>query len=397
MTKPPSPAAPLQPGRRGARPCTHRRPGSFARSAGTWLLALALAACAGESVVAQDRVAPSHHRDSGFQNRYIDFEPRGLGALLRWKWSAWRDGLPPAPQAPTPTIVPDLGWIQSNARAGAQMVPAVTWIGHATVLAQLGGLNVLTDPIFSQRASPLSFIGPRRAQKPGLWLPELPHVDVVLISHNHYDHLDDDSVRALAQRAGGAPLFVVPLGLKAWFAQRDIPSVVELDWWGSHRLGALEIVLTPVQHWSGRSLTDRMGTLWGGYALFAPELQLFFAGDTGYSKDFADIRAHFAERQGAAQGGGFDIALLPIGAYAPRWFMQPAHIDPDEAVRIHRDLGAKASLGIHWGTFELTDEALDEPPRKLAQARAAHGVPESAFFTLAIGQTRRLPPRKPQR
>ncbi len=163
----------------------------------------------------------------------------------------------------------------------------------------------------------------------------------------------------------------------------------------THRLGDVEIVLTPVQHWSGRSFGDRMETLWGGYALFAPQLHLFFAGDSGYSKDFADIRARFASRQGAAQGGGFDIALLPIGAYEPRWFMQPAHVDPDEAVRIHRDLGAKASLGIHWGTFELTDESLDEPPRVLALARQAQGVAASAFFTLAVGQTRRLAPRRP--
>jgi N-acyl-phosphatidylethanolamine-hydrolysing phospholipase D len=139
-----------------------------------------------------------------------------------------------------------------------------------------------------------------------------------------------------------------------------------------------------------------MDTLWGGYALLAPQLHLFFAGDTGYSKDFADIRERLAQRQGAAQGGGFDIALLPIGGYEPRWFMQEQHINPDEAVRIHRDLGAKASLGIHWGTFELTDESLDEAPRQLALARQAHGVPESAFYTLAIGQTRRLAPRRPQ-
>jgi len=336
-----------------------------------------------------------HHRDGSFQNNYVDFQPRGLATLARWKFDAWRQGVPTAPAAPTPAIVPDLGLIQGNARAGARMQPTVTWIGHATVLVQMAGLNVLTDPIFSNRASPWSFVGPARASKPGLLLSELPHVDLVLVSHNHYDHLDDDSVQALAAQSGGAPLFVVPLGLKAWFAKRGIGNVVELDWWQSRRIGDLEVVLTPVQHWSGRSLTDRMHTLWGGYALLAPQLHVFFAGDTGYSKDFADIRERFAARQGAAQGGGFDIAMLPIGAYEPRWFMRDQHIDPDEAVRIHRDLGAKMSLGIHWGTFELTDEALDEPPRALARARQAQGVPESAFFTLAIGQTRRLAARRP--
>ena len=354
--------------------------------------ALVLTACANEPAAVAGR-AP-HHRDGTFQNNYVEFAPRGLATLLRWKFAAWRDGVPAPPAAPTPAIVPDLGLIQGNAKAGARMAPTVTWIGHATVLAQLGGLNVLTDPIFSDRASPLSFLGPRRAQKPGLWLHELPRIDLVVISHNHYDHLDVTSVKALAAQAGGPPLFVVPLGQKAWFAAEGIGNVVELDWWQSHRLGDVEIVLTPVQHWSGRSLTDRLRTLWGGYALFSPQLHLFFAGDTGYSKDFADIRERFAARQGAAQGGGFDIALLPIGGYEPRWFMESQHVTPDEAVRIHRDLGAKASLGIHWGTFELTDESLDEPPRALARARQAHGVADSAFFTLAIGQTRRLAPRR---
>jgi N-acyl-phosphatidylethanolamine-hydrolysing phospholipase D len=359
------------------------------------LLALLLAGCAGDRAAVQGRAA--HHRDGTFQNNYLEFEPKGVFALLRWRFDAWRHDLPPPARNATPAIVPDLGFIQSNAKAGARMVPTVTWIGHATVLAQLGGLNVLTDPIFSQRASPLSFVGPARAQKPGLWLHELPHIDLVVISHNHYDHLDEASVKALAAQTGGPPLFVVPLGLKRWFAGIDIDNVIELDWWQSHTLGDVEVVLTPVQHWSGRSLTDRMRTLWGGYALCAPQAQLFFAGDTGYSKDFADIRARFADRQSAERGGGFDIALLPIGAYEPRWFMQNQHADPDEAVRIHRDLGAKTSLGIHWGTFQLTDEALDEPPRRLAQARQAQGVSERVFFTLPLGQTYRLPARASRR
>src|SRR5262245_40995221 len=185
---------------------------------------LMLSACVNDPVAA----AAPRQRDGDFRNNYTDQIPPGLAALVRWRYEAWRAGAPAAPSSATPSIVPDLGLIQSNATAGARMVPTVTWIGHATVLAQLGGLNVLTDPIFSTRASPLSFVGPTRAQKPGLWLHELPHVDLVLISHNHYDHLDDDSVRALARQAGGPPLFVVPLGLKAWFAKRDITHVVEL-------------------------------------------------------------------------------------------------------------------------------------------------------------------------
>lgn len=356
--------------------------------------ALALAACASEPA-SRGAGQPPHHRDGGFQNNYVDFEPKGLFALARWQFSAWRDGLPRAPATPTPLLVPDLGLIQGNGKVRAQMQPMVTWVGHATVLAQFAGINVLTDPMFSDRASPLRFVGPMRKHKPGVLLPELPHIDLVLVSHNHYDHLDDASVRALAAQPGGSPLFVVPLGLKAWLADRGITRAVELDWWQSHRLGSVEVVLTPVQHWSGRGLTDRMRTLWGGYALFSPQLHLFFAGDTGYSKDFADIRDRFADRQSPADGGGFDIALLPIGAYEPRWFMKTQHVNPDEAVRIHRDLGARASLGIHWGTFSLTDESLDEPPRLLADARKAQGVADAAFFTLALGETRRLPVRRP--
>ncbi len=338
-------------------------------------------------------VKPPHRRGGGYQNNYRDFEPKGLLRLLQWRAQSAREGLPRPPLAPTPAVQPDLAFIHANAKAGAAMQPALTWIGHATVLAQVGGLNILTDPIFSERASPLSFLGPRRAQPPGLALAELPRIDLVLVSHNHYDHLDDASVQALNKQVGGPPLFVVPLGLKAWFAQREISNVAELDWWQLRRVGDTDIVLTPVQHWSGRSYTDRMQTLWGGFAVFAPDAHLYYSGDTGYSPDFADVRRRFAERQTEARGGGFDAALIAIGAYEPRWFMAEQHANPAEAVQIHRDLGAKRSLGVHWGTFELTDESLDEPPRALAQARQAQGVGEDTFFLLAIGETRKIPRR----
>jgi N-acyl-phosphatidylethanolamine-hydrolysing phospholipase D len=334
-----------------------------------------------------------HRRAEGFQNNYLDFKPRNfvIDVLLGWKLPAAFKGIPKPPRTPTPTQAPDLSFVQTNSRAGASMQPAVTWIGHATALVQIGGLNVITDPIFSERASPLSFLGPKRQVSPGISLADLPHIDAVLISHNHYDHLDETSVKALNAQKGGAPLFMVPLGMKAWLAERGIANAVELDWWQAHKLGNLEIVLTPVQHWSARGLNDKMQNLWGGYALFAPDAQVFFAGDTGYSKDFADIAARFAERQSK---GGFDIALIPIGAYEPRWFMKDQHVNPEESVRIHKDLKAKASLGIHWGTFELTDESLDEPPEALAKARLAQGVSEEAFFVMKIGQTRVLARRE---
>ena len=329
-----------------------------------------------------------HHRPGGFQNNYTEFQLKGVGELLRWRLNAARQGLPPPVQAPVPTVSADRAFLRGN--AGATMQPAVTWLGHATVLAQFAGLNVITDPVFSERCSPLQFVGPRRAQPPGLALAELPHIHLALVSHNHYDHLDENSVKVLNAQPGGPPLFVVPLGLKPWLAARGITNVVELDWWQSHHIGDVEVVLTPAQHWSGRGVQDRLTTLWGGFAVFAPELHLFYSGDTGYSKDFADIRERFAARQ---QGGGFDIALLPIGAYEPRWFMQQQHVNPSEAVQIHRDLGAQRSLAVHWGTFALTDESLDEPPRALAAARQAQGVADNDFFALAVGQTRVLPRR----
>ena len=346
-------------------------------------------------VVASTESAPARPARK-FQNNYLAFEPKGLAAVLKWRIDSARDGLPPPPTTPIPVVAPDLAFIGANATARAAMQPAVTWIGHATVLAQVGGINLLTDPHFSQRASPLSFIGPKRHVPPGVALASLPRIDAVLISHNHYDHLDESSVRGLAAQPGGSPLFIVPLGLKAWFADCGIANVIELDWWQSHSidgaLGPVEVVLTPVQHWSGRGLADRMETLWGGYAVFAPDQHLFFSGDTGYSKDFADIRQRFASRQAGPQPG-FDLAVLAIGAYEPRWFMATQHIDPSEAVQVHLDLRARHSLGVHWGTFELTDEALDEPPRRLAQERQAKGVAEEDFFVVAIGQTRRLAPR----
>jgi N-acyl-phosphatidylethanolamine-hydrolysing phospholipase D len=336
---------------------------------------------------------PRHHRPGGFQNNYLEFEPRSLGELLRWRVAAARARLPPPPREPIPVVTPELGFIAANARAGTAMQAALTWIGHATALAQLGGLNLLTDPVFSLRASPFGFVGPTRHSPPGIALADLPHIDLVLVSHNHYDHLDEASVRALNVQSGGPPLFIVPLGIKAWMAERGITNVVELDWWQSHRIGTVEVVLTPAQHWSGRGLNDRMATLWGSYAVFAPELHLFFSGDTGYSKDFVDIRARFADRQRPEAGGGFDVALIALGAYEPRWFMSSQHVNPAEAVQIHLDLGAKLSVGVHWGTFALTDEALDEPPRALAQARRDKGVDDECFVVLAVGETRRLPRR----
>lgn len=341
------------------------------------VLAPLLAGCvSGAGNVHYDPRKP-HHTVEGFQN--LDPEVRPGRGYWRWQWERKTRGLPP-PAAPSHRhwrVAPDLA--QLHAPGGN---PSVTWIGHATLLFRLGGLNVLTDPHFSERASPVGFAGPRRHHAPGVSLAALPRIDVVLISHNHYDHLDAASVDALHGRFGESLRFFVPLGLKPWFERRGVTNVAELDWWEQAEAGALRFTLTPAQHWSGRGLFDRNRTLWGGWAVRAPDANVYFAGDTGYSKHFLEIGRRL---------GPFDFAAIPIGAYAPAWFMAPQHVDPAQALQIHRDVGARQSIGIHWGVFELADDALDEPPRVLVAARDAAGIPEQAFSVFRIGETRRLP------
>lgn len=329
-----------------------------------------------------------HHTPTGFRNNDIGTVSKSLGDVFRWLRE--RGTVGERDPAAAPSVTADLKAIHANARAGAAMRPAVTWIGHASVLVQASGLNVMTDPIFSERASPVALIGPQRKQPPGVALPDLPHIDVVVISHNHFDHLDRNSALLLAAQAGGPPLFLVPLGVKPWLAKQGIDHVVELDWWQSHRVGAVDFHLTPVQHWSGRNLNDRHHSLWGGWAMLGPDFHWYFSGDTGYSQDFAATRAHFAKQQ---QGNGFDLALIAIGAYEPNWFMKDQHVNPREAVRIHQDLNVKRSVGIHWGTFDLSDEALGQPPRDLARERQAAGLAAADFDVMAVGETRLYPRR----
>ena len=244
------------------------------------LLGLALQACGGSPY---DDPAKAHHTPEGFRNLY-PHPPRG--SFLAWRWQKWRNNLPPAPQNGYrfEVLTPDVARLRANHGEAT-----LTWIGHATLLLQVGGVNVLTDPQFSERASPVSWIGPRRKVPPALRLDQLPHIDVVLISHNHYDHLDRASVRALAAQPGGPPRFFVPLGLKAWFAGEGIASVTEQDWWEHTDLLGLRIHQVPAQHFSSRTPWDRDTTLWGGFVVEHPSLRFYFAGDTGYSPIFADI------------------------------------------------------------------------------------------------------------
>jgi L-ascorbate metabolism protein UlaG (beta-lactamase superfamily) len=317
---------------------------------------------------------PSDHFDGGrFRNldRSKTFR-KGLRDVLKWRLSA-------RPRAPWPARAEN-DHAPELPRSLAAGELAVTGVNHATDLIQFQGLNLLTDPVFSERASPVSWAGPRRVRPPGVAFDALPRIDAVLVSHNHYDHMDLRTLLRLHRR--DRPRFLVPLGNGRALEAAGIAGVAELDWWQEASLGdGASVVLVPVQHWSGRGLFDRCRALWGGFFIRRGPVSAFFAGDTGYGAHFKMIR----ERLGAP-----DLSLLPIGAYEPRWFMKDQHVDPDEAVRAHLDLGSRLSLGMHFGTFRLSDEGIDDPVSALAASRLARGVPDAAFRPLHNGLTVRL-------
>jgi L-ascorbate metabolism protein UlaG (beta-lactamase superfamily) len=294
----------------------------------------------------------------------------GLVAMIRWQLSGDRKPWPPQPPDPAPTGDPH----QPPPLGGA----AVTFIGHSTFLIRLAGLTILTDPVFSERCSPVSWAGPKRARPPGRALRDLPKVDLLLVSHNHYDHMDLPSLRAIRRRDN--PQVVTPLANARHLAKAGLGRVTELDWWQSAQPAAeIRVTATPARHFSARSLRDRNHSLWSGFMLETQGHRLFFAGDSGAGRHWAEI----GERLGAP-----DLALIPIGAYEPRSIMAPVHMNPAEAVAAHRALGARRSVGMHFGTFQLTDEPIDAPPAALAEARAAAGLGPDAFVTLGFGETR---------
>jgi N-acyl-phosphatidylethanolamine-hydrolysing phospholipase D len=247
------------------------------------------------------------------------------------------------------------------------------------LLIQLQGVNVLTDPQWSERASPLSFAGPRRVTPPGLRFDDLPPIHVVLISHDHYDHLDEATVRRLA--AVHRPRFYVPLGHKAWFADLGITDVVELDWWDARTERGLTVTCVPVQHWTARSYFERDRRLWSGWAIAGRERRLFFAGDTGYWPPYFQ---EIGDRLGP-----FDLAAVSIGAYAPAVIMQHTHTTPEESLRIFDDVRGRRFVAIHWGTFDLADEPLSEPPERLRAEAQRRGLDSDRVWILQHGETRR--------
>ena len=320
--------------------------------------------------------------DGRYHNRYID--SANGASFFKWQWQRWTSPDTRTPSQPIVGVSPNLALIHD-----AKASPRATWIGHATVLYQIDGLNILTDPHWSERASPVSFAGPKRHQAPGLAWEDLPRIDYVLISHNHYDHLDLATVQKLMQRPQ-PPIFLVPAGVEQWFHQNVTNTVLNgahanvkgLQWWQEVEVQGQQamhkIRFLPVQHWSARGLFDRYETLWGSWAVLSPHFNFWFSGDLGYSADIRDIHANI---------GDVDLAAIAIGGYAPRWFMQRAHIDPDEAVQVMQDLHAKQALAIHWGTFALTDEPMDEPPKRLQQALQQQGIAPQRFRVLRHGES----------
>lgn len=297
---------------------------------------------------------------------------RGLRDILRWRRLApdnpWPKHVEIAPVVPEPHV------------EGL----TVTMVGHATVLIQIAGINLLTDPLWSHRASPVRFAGPKRVMQPGIRLDDLPPIDAILLSHNHYDHLDIAALRNIHARQ--SPLIVTPLGNDAIIRRHISTARVETGDWGDMvAIGQqAEIHIVPALHWSSRGPADRRMALWGGFMIRAGGKLIYFAGDTGYGTGtiFRALRQKF---------GPPDLAILPIGAYDPRWFMAAQHIDPEEAIQIMRDLDARMAIGIHWGVFKLTDEARDDPAERLAVGLAAGGIAPERFRAMLPGDVVRVP------
>ena len=303
---------------------------------------------------------PHGNPADGFTTPWSEPPERSLGRFLRWML---------APNPLERDAVPRIPVIRNDGRylRGSEPSSSYTWVGHSTFAIHDGDDVVLTDPHWGKRA-----LLPERSVAPGVPLDSIPPDALAVISHNHYDHLDETTVEALPESVR----WFVPLGLGEWFRERG-REAIELDWWESARHGRWTITCLPSQHWSRRIGQGTNQTLWCAWLIDSGERRTFFAGDTGYFEGFAEFGRRF---------GPIDVALMPIGAWAPRWFMEWSHMNPDEAVQASLDLGARAMLGMHWGTFDLTDEPLDQPPEGLAQSVEERGLDPSRFRSLAIGE-----------
>jgi L-ascorbate metabolism protein UlaG (beta-lactamase superfamily) len=322
-----------------------------------------------QSVQASALVNSDHFDGKKYFNPTLK-EENGFWDVIKWKFTAdsvkWEEQVDNKTY-PAPVLT-------------SEDKTAITFINHATFLIQLKNLTILTDPIFSQRASPFNFWGPKRARAPGMDLEMLPPIDVVIISHNHYDHMDLESLKRIDGKFH--PLFLVPMGDEKLLLKEGIQNVHQMDWWQMETIKGTNIAFTPAQHWSARGLFDRYESLWGSYYIEHEHLKIYFAGDTGYGPHFKQIK----DKLGAP-----DVALLPIGAYEPRWFMKMHHLNPEDAITAHFDLGTKYSIGMHFGTFQLTDEGREQPVQELEIARTKHDIDPDHFMILDQGETKKLP------
>jgi L-ascorbate metabolism protein UlaG (beta-lactamase superfamily) len=384
----------------------------FVKRIAIFLLCASLVACEAKSAVESSQ-APSHHRDDGYSNSDGSRVNKPLSELFRWWWSRKDLNLqalvaPERIKAAWEQMPKDWKSDQGHANteplgaSGAQSLPRkdhdtqqlaneaqqrgneIQWLGHATIALKIGDARILTDPHFSERASPFSWIGPKRLHPAPVPIADLGRIDYILISHNHYDHLDLPSLRQIAKQEGGPPLMLVPLGVDRWLRGEGFDRVLGLDWWQQSKQGSFQFHFVPAHHWSGRGLFDRNKTLWGGWVLEHPGFRFYFAGDTGWSDDVHAIAKRFAP---------FDLAAIPVGAYEPRWFMANQHINPHEAVRMHQALGQPLSLGIHWGTFQLTDEAYEDPIKDLIAAMKHESIALERFRLFVPGQKITIKPR----
>lgn len=291
----------------------------------------------------------------------------GLKVVLKWmltrKPHPWPKNIPVSPTSKLPVKVEE-----------DELV--ITFVNHSTLLIQWGSINILTDPIWSKRCSPFKIFGPRRVHPPGIRFEDLPPIHVVLISHNHYDHMDLPTLKQL--QAKHHPLFVTGLGNKDYLENKQLENVTELDWWQKTTpIDNLDVTFVPAQHFSMRNFFNRNKTLWGGFILKKGSEVLYFAGDTGYTHYFEELKKRF---------GAPKISFLPIGAFEPRWFMNILHMSPADAIKAHNDLGSAKSIAMHFGTFRLSDESIDTPVKQLKEELNAHNIPEDAFFILKPGE-----------
>ncbi len=310
-----------------------------------------------------------HHTPDGFRN--VEPSERSVGDYKKWQDERKRLGLPKPPQAGYPAFI-ERWWEPADFSGTGD---TIWWLGHACLLIRVAGRYILIDPALGTRASPLPFLGPKRKTPSPVSIADLPPISGVIYSHNHYDHLDKGTLKRLLKRFP-AMQAMAPLGMGHWLKKNGVRSVTECDWWESLDFRGIRVHCVPARHWSMRSFKDRNRSLWCGWVVETKAWRFYFSGDSGYSAGLAEIGKRL---------GPFDVAALPIGAYAPEWFMGESHMNPVEAVKLYQQLNCPKVIPIHWGVFELADEALDEPPLELQQALSAAGIGEHHFHPIKIG------------